>query len=272
MSYISKGLSKVAGPLFLVLSVLWLLVADVTTAEERPVPPFGVFTMLEGQGVQVCEACFKALEAAASGPDRVVFSGCERPYDPELGFATPKWTELDPLKHLAILREVMMFIIPPDPSRGIAGTIYDGDNFKQEIETEMKFERIAVSMAMVDIDNDGQPEPVFKYRSGICGNPGAPSPFQAVIVLNQDRKGIDKIKTAVMAQNERKRNERPMGSVYEQIYDVFLYQGQIYFDRWNNSPDPDVITVYHAAGKKVTTLCKYRYERRYRSQIPGGTP
>src|SRR6266540_1554131 len=185
-------MKKTRGWSAMILPILWLLlVADVTTAGERPVPPFGVFTMLEGQGVEVCEACFKALEAAASGPDRVVFSGCERPYDPELGFATPKWTELDPLKHLAILREVMMFIIPPDPSRGIAGTIYDGDNFKQEIETEMKFERIAVSMAMVDIDNDGQPEPVFKYRSGICGNPGAPSPFQAVIVLNQDRKGID---------------------------------------------------------------------------------
>src|SRR5205809_7506272 len=42
-------MKKMRGWSTMVLSVLWLLVAHVTTAEERPVPPFGVFTMLEGQ-------------------------------------------------------------------------------------------------------------------------------------------------------------------------------------------------------------------------------
>ncbi len=310
MSYISKGLNKVACPPFslavglraspdtargriekgrhmekdhtmkktrrwsaMVLSVLWLLVAHVTTAGERPVPPFGVFTMLEGQGVEVCEACFKALEAAASGPDRVVFSGCERPYDPELGFATPKWTQLNPLKHLAIVREVMMFVRPPDPEHGIVGTIYDGDNFKREIKTEMKYGRIAISVVMIDIDNDGQPEPVLKFRDGVCGNPQNRSASRSLIVLSPDRKRIDQAKTEVVTQNERKRPERPIGSVTEQIYDVFSYHGQNYFDRWNNGGlEPDTFSVYRATGNKVSRLCKYRYERRYRSQIPGGTP
>ena len=227
--------------------------------------------MLEWQGVQVCEACFKTLEAAASGPDRVVFSGCERAYDPELGFSAPQRTDLDPLKHLDLVKQVMMFLIPPDPSRGIEGTIYDGDNFRRKIETHMKHERIAVSLAMVDIDNDGQPDPVVKLRQYYC-NPQARSAFQALIVLSPDRKTIDQAKTNVITQNERKGPERPAGSVSRQVYDVFSYHGQNYFDRWDNDVlEPDTFSVYQAMGNKVSRLCKYRYERRYRSQIPGGT-
>src|SRR2546426_9977696 len=161
-----KRLNKVACPLFLVLSVLWLLVAHVTTAGERTVPPFGVFTMLEGQGVQVCEACFKALEAASAGPDGNGLSGCERPYDPKLGFSAPEWKELDPLKQLTLLKQVMLFVMPIEKDK-LPGSIYDGDNFKREIKTEMKYQRIAASMVMIDIDNDGRAEPVFKYRHGI---------------------------------------------------------------------------------------------------------
>src|SRR5439155_12039029 len=142
----------------------------------------------------------------------------------------------------------------------------DGDNFKREIKTEMKYQRIAVSMVMIDIDNDGRAEPVFKYRHGICGNPQNRSATRALLVLNPACKSIDQIKTDVVTQNDGKRPGHPAGN--EQIYDIFTYQGQVYFDRWNNGGlEPDTFSVYQAMGNTVSRLCKYRYERRYGSQI-----
>lgn len=234
----------------LVLGLMGLLMADLAMAEDRTRPPFGVFEILEGQGVEVCEACLKGFEAAVLAPDPVVFSGCERTYEFALDFTTPKWVELDPLEHLALVKQVMMFIRPPDPSRGIEGTIYDGKNFRREIQTEVKYERLSISLAMVDIDNDGQTEPVFRYRWGICGNPGAPSPFRSLIVLNHDRKGIDKTKTEVLAQNDSKERRLPLGIASDNIYDVFLYRGQVYFDSWNRSRAPTVVTVYLLKGNR----------------------
>ena len=36
----------------LVLGIIWLLMADLTANADTEVPPFGVFTMLEGQDVE----------------------------------------------------------------------------------------------------------------------------------------------------------------------------------------------------------------------------
>ena len=247
--------------------LFWLLIADLATAGD-----FGVFEMLEGQGVELCEACFKALEALPSD-----LTGCERPYDPELGLSAPEWTELEPQKHLALLKQVMLLVIPPDALRGIEGTIYDGENFRQEIKSLMKQERIQFALAKMDIDNDGRPEPVLKFRHGGCGDPH-PGPgsatFQALIALRPDRKAIDQIKTNVVTQNGGKRPGHPAGNVFSQIYDVFNYQGQLYFDRWDNDGlEPDTFSVYQAREHSVNRLCKYRFERRYRSQeVQGRKP
>ena len=242
----------------LVLGMLSMFVVSVATAEPPLSSPYH-FEMLEGQGVEVCEACLKAMEAIAWGPDRVGLSGCERNYEPTLGLSAPSWIELEPLKHLALLKQVMLFLMPIDKDK-IPGSIYDGDNFKREIKTELKCERIAVSMAVIDVDNDGRPEPAFKYRSGICGNPDAPAPSRALIVLTPDRKAIARTKTDAVMQNELKEAGRPAGNDSSKIYDIFTFKGQVYFDKWDRSPDPDIVTVYRAEGNRVTGLCKFRYQ------------
>jgi hypothetical protein len=263
----------------LVLGLLWLLMAGVVRADTT-LPPVGVFETLEGQGVEVCEACLSALEEIASGPDGVGLSGCERDYNSQFGLSEAEWTEIEPLKHLALLRKVMMFLRPVDPElhvgRGLApleGTIYENDDtFKHEIKTEMKYERIAIFLAVVDIDNDGRSEPVVKYRRGICGNPQAASPSRALIVLTQDRKSIDRAKTDLVTQSRGKSSRFPTGTDSEKMYDVFSFKGKVYFDSWDRGPDPDIVTVYQAEKKRVTSLCKFRYEARFRSEHFGGRP
>ena len=247
--------------------LFWLLIADLGTAGD-----FGVFEMLEGQGVELCEACFKALEALPSD-----LTGCERPYDAELGLSAPEWTELDPLKNLSLVKRVRLLVTPIEKEK-IPGSIYDGDNFKREIKGLMRQGRVALFLAKIDIDNDGRPESVLKFRDGACVDPydDFHVQFQPLVVLKDDRATIDRRKTDLVMQNPRKRKEVPVGSVWERIYDVFQYKGRVYFDKWDHRDEPnfdrETFLIYQAVGNNVTPLCKYQYHRRYRLENSGDKP
>lgn len=272
-------MKKRCNRLALVFGILWLLMAGMVRADTT-LPPFGVFTMVEGQGVEMCEVCLKALEALPSN-----LTGCERNYDPTLGFEVgPFWKEIDPLKNLALLKQVMLFLMPIDPERGVGrglsmleGTIYETDEtFRRQIMGELKYGRHALAQTLVDIDNDGRPEPVTKYRNGACGDPQlgpGSDTFQALVVFTADRKKIDQIKSDVVMQNSGKRPDHPAGNEGSQLYDIFKYQKQFYFDKWDNGvQEPDTFSVYRAKAHNVQRLCKYRYERRYQSPVQGGKP
>lgn len=254
----------------LVLGMILLLMAEMVTAGDTPTPPFGVFTMLEGQGVEVCEACLKALEGLPSD-----LTGCERNYDSALGFEVgPFWEAINPKKNLVLLKKVMLLIQPP--TQGIPGSIFDGRNFDREIKGQMEHGGIELFLAKIDIDNDGRPEPVLRFRKGACIGHGEALhvQYQPLVVLQADRLSIDRRKTDLVMQNPRKRKEVPFGSVWERIYDVFQYKEKVYFDKWEwddyNSAVENFI-IFQAVSNKVTPLCKYRYER-FPSKSLGGRP
>lgn len=274
MNTMRRGLGMVIG-------LLWLMMSDLVTAGDTALPPFGVFTMLEGQGIEVCEACLKALEALPSD-----LTGCERNYDPALGFEVGLfWEDVDALKHLTLLKQVMLFLMPIDSGRGVGrglsnmyeGTIYENDEvFRRQIKGELKYDRHALAQTIVDIDNDGHPEPVTKYRNGACGDselgPGSDT-SQALVVFTADRKTIDQSKTDVLMQNSGKRAGHPAGNVGSQLYDIFKYKGRFYFDKWDNGLlERDTFAVYQTKGLRAQRLCKYRYERRYQANIEGWKP
>jgi hypothetical protein len=241
-----------------------------TTASASDLPDgkhFGVFEILEGQGVELCEACFTALEALPSD-----LTGCERYYN-AIGFSEADWTELEPLEHLSLLKRVMMFVQPIDRSRGIEGTIYEGDNFRREIVNQLKYGGLGLSLAMIDIDNDGRLELVLKFRKGSCINHHDPFhvQYQSLVVLQTDRATIDRRKTDLVMQNPSKHKDLLAGYASDRLYDAFQYQGRVYFDAWDfeernsaGSHSIESFIVYQAVGKTVTPLCKYRYDRRYR--------
>ncbi|MDH5670387.1 MAG: hypothetical protein OEY86_20490 [Nitrospira sp.] len=269
----------------LVLGLLWVLIAGVAIVELSEASQEGVrsysrakFQMLEGRGVEVCEACFKAFETIAAGPEGLGLSGCERNYDLDMGLSAADWTELDPLEHLAILKKVMLFLMPLDPKAHIGhgrssvyeGTIYETEEtFRQKIETWLKYERLAISLAMIDIDNDGRAEPVFKYRHGAdsaCANPPNGADERVLVVLTPNKKSIDRTKTDLVMQHDGKRPGHPAGNIGGQIYDAFSMKGGTYFDRWgdlweNNLLKSDTIVIYRAEGNKVRRMCKFWYDR-----------
>ncbi len=232
----------------------------------------------------MCEACLNAFKAIEAGPDGGGLSGCERNYDSAYGLSAPQWTDLPPLKHLPLLKDVMLFLGPVNPdfygtgkSSMYEGTMYETDEkFRRQITKRMEYDRYALARTKVDIDNDGYPELVTRYREGICGE----SEFgpiswasQALVVFKPDQKTINLKKTDVVLQNSGKRPGHPAGNVGSQLYDIFNYQGQVYFDKWDNDwPERDTFSVYQAKGHRIQRLCKYRYERRYQSNIEGVKP
>ena len=235
---------------------------------------FGVFEMLDGQGEKLCEDCLKALEALPSD-----LTGCERNYN-VIGFSGADWLQLEPMKHLPLLKRVMLFVQPIDRLQGMEGTIYDGDNFRREITNQLKHGGLVLSSAMIDVDNDGRPEPVLKFRKGSCINHHDPFhvQYQSLVVLQTDRATIDRRKTDLVMQNPSKHKNLLAGHASDRLYDAFHYQGRVYFDAWDleerdsaGSRSIESFIVYQAVGKTVTPLCKYRYDRRDQQENPVGT-
>ena len=271
----------------LVFGMLCLMTTTVASTETTlHSVGAGGFEILEGQGVEICDACYKALnglENLAVGSGGVDLSGCERNYDPLLGFSDVAWRELQPLSNLPLLRREYMLLFPVNSTlmegKGLSmleGTIYDGDNFKREIMHQMKKQGgLELSSTMIDIDNDGRLDHVLKLRIGACINHSDPSHAhdQALIVLNQDGKTINRRKTDLVAQNPSKTKDQPMGTHWDSLYSAFQYGGRIYFDKWEwegGVSIPETFSVYQAVGNVVTSICKYRYHRGHRFQNHGG--
>jgi len=78
-------------------------------------------------------------------------------------------------------------------------------------------------------------------------------------------------------QNQSKHKDLLAGYVHDRVYDVFSHQGRVYFDKWDfeewdsaTSRNVESFAIYQAVGMTVMPLCKYRYDRRYRQESPGG--
>jgi len=223
----------------------------------------GVFELVEGKGVEVCEACLKDLQTTPTRPAlKGGWSGCERQYADTFGLAAPAWTDLDPLHELPLLKRLMLFL-QPMPEEFLSGSIYDGENFREAIQRFISNGQVALAIADLDITNDGTPEPVVKVRRGACGLPQEnPVYYQALVVLTQDRTSIDLIKTDLLTQNAIKGPGNPTGHVYGQIYDVFRYNGSLWFDKWDNDNlDPFTFSIFRAEKGRVTRVCTYRFDR-----------
>ena len=224
----------------------------------------GVFEIVEGKGVEVCEVCLQNLQRL-SADDAM----CRRQYNTSFGLMGPAWTKLESLKHLDLLKHVMLFLRPV--GYDITGTIFDGDNFPREIQRLDKKGGVELALAELDINNDGRTEPVLKFRYEVCGSTHDLVAFtQVLVVLTQDRKAIDPTKTDLVMQNAQKSPQRPVGFVYEEMYGVFHFGGRYFFDNWDLSANErDTFSIYQAVGDKVTRLCKFRYDR-YKERAAGG--
>lgn len=259
----------------------------------------GRYELVKGMGVEVCEAYEKNLN---SFKPRYPFR-CVRPINPELKeFTKPVFRGPDslPAEQVVpgkVVKQIERFLWERDANPVYYFPVTEWAQWKGTREQYARawrnynYDRESNYMSRwkiteVDIDNDGMPETV--YRDGNCSS-GA-----LLLVLNQDRTGIDRAKTelvmphpartmqgfgefrplvgreSVLYHPNKKFERTPVeDSLHDAGYDVFQYRDRAYFDLWWSS-HPDYkgeldflaggpLRVYMIESGQTGEICIYQY-------------
>jgi hypothetical protein len=221
--------------------------------------PYAVFAgelyLIKGKGIPVCEAHYNNLKELNFVEQMV----CDRDryYPDENGITRPKWEESDLKENKELVKKIMKFFYYGDQFKKIK--MYDDkDEYQSYLEVLLRTGD-TMSFAMVDINNDGKQEKVILYNHGQCMVTHAYS--RVLLVLDQVNNQIDVKKTEPLLQNttDPHADIRSRADGLYQMYDVFLYKDQTYFDKWNMRNW--TLSVYFDSKGKTKEVCNYRYKK-----------
>lgn len=213
------------------------------------------YTLLKGKGVEVCEAYAKNLESFHDLAPML----CERKINPILkDFRKPVWQELDIWANRELLKQIDHFL-----NGAQAYSVSHPQAWEEFIKEAIERRHLVITLAHIDIDNDGKAENVIKYYDGSC--PITRTYATPVLVLNKSKNGLDIKKTMHIMQNP---SMKISGVVYNPtqtwggtMYDIFLYKSRTYFDSFRI--DREVINglfrVFETEKKHTKEICTYRY-------------
>lgn len=203
----------------------------------------GRYELVKGKGVEMCEAYLKNLNSLhPAEPMR-----CDRPVNPEFkDFQKPRWDRIDALKDFDLIVKVDTVLRPryyANIKREVMLT-----SLRNNIETgNYKF-----SLVTVDIDNDGQSEPVLRYLDSCW--PGNKGPWGTpLVVLQQNKRDVDQVKSEQVATGHG------VTGYQGSIYDVFRYKGTTYFDYWIEEEGP--LRVMLTKQGATAEICRLRFAR-----------
>lgn len=245
------------------------------------VPPAiaGEYVLIKGKGVEVCEEYGKNLNSFNLHNKYVM--ACERKINPEFtDFKKPEWVVVDLWENRKILEKIARFLGERHPisSKKVGKEPHYSYSDFQEWEGQLRNMiegkyAPTVEEVQIDIDNDVNKENIIKYSDGNC--PGGNYFGAALIVLNDNKSEIDIEKTKQLLQNPQYYPKLPnelLSRGWEfSMYDVFLYKGKSYFNRWSGNQAPgskdkiDILKVFVTEtnkAKKVSTkeICRYRFK------------
>ena len=129
------------------------------------------YELAEGEKYEVCRAYQENLQRFRDELPMV----CERKLDPELkAFSKPDWIDLDPAKHMAILKEIWRVrSLHRIPKRKAGEPTWEES---WEIEGRRRYlDRInngelLLGVAKVDLLYDGKPDTVYRFSEYRCEN------------------------------------------------------------------------------------------------------
>ena len=238
----------------ILLYFLIALTGPAHAGEAPSAPTAGPrYELIKGKGVEVCEAYGKNLNSFHQAePMR-----CERSIDAEFkDFSKPEWKRIDGLASYPLVESAHELLERPS---GISRKA-ELDGLKENIRAQN--EPYTFSIAKVDINNDGKPEPILRYFDtciplGTKGRYGIP-----LLALTADGKAVDSEKTEHLMQNpgHDKGPGHPVGRWTYAMYDIFLYKRVAYFDRWSDSTDETgILRVFKTQNGATKEICRYRY-------------
>ncbi len=220
-----------------------LLVALVVLLFAIPATHAGHYELVNGKGVEVCEAYLKNLNSFHP----VEPMRCDRLVNHEFkDFQKPEWDQVDGLKDFDLIVKVDALLRPRYYANIKREVILS--SLRKNIETgNYKF-----SLVTVDIDNDGQTEPILRYLDSCW--PGSKGPWGTpLVVLQQDMLDVDQ------AKSEQAATGHGVTGYQGSIYDVFRYKDLTYFDYWSEETGPlRVMLTEHGTTNEV---CQLRFVR-----------
>ena len=225
----------------------------------------GRYELIEGKGVEVCEAYGKNLNSFG----RPTPMACEREiYSTSKGFKKPEWTKLDVWENRELAKNIELFI--GNYPRGTPNE--NTQKWEEGLKDRAESLHMGIAFARINIDNDGKLENVVKYYEGPCED--ARKYATPILVVNSDMRTLDVEKTMQLMQNPtiRIKNPNPQygdiisgpptGGWEGIMYDVFFYKDRTYFDRWGPyRHDNANLKVYLTTGIKTAEICTYRFDK-----------
>lgn len=238
------------GAVAAVLPIFLLLVATPAHA--------GRYELVKGKGVEVCEVYGRNLNSFG----HYWPMNCEREVDPDFakeGLTKPEWQKLDVVKHFDLVVAVDKLLNPTTYSK-----YYNEKQIQQNIaDIKVRAEKsLDINLANLDIDNDGKAEPVIEFSYG-CAPPGSGGWWAIpLLVADPSLSAVDLPKSRPLFQNESTDREKyPAGGWRYTMYDVFLFKGKSYFDRWSDSrEDIGMLRVFSTQQNRTTEICTYEYK------------
>jgi len=220
-------------------------------------PAFGFaeeYVFEKGAGLELCGQYHENIEWFH--PRDIA---CDRKFRPEFKeFSKPKWEEWDLNANKDLSIRIKKFIWYGDQSINMPDL--NRLLFVDDLKNYPAFGLDSVYFTRIDINNDGQPENVILYSENKCLDTRIFS--RLLLVLNEDKTRIDIQKTTPLVQNPsaEKSLQARLASSHFNVYDVFMYKGQIYFDHWSGEGSfcRETLSVYELSGPKVKEICKYK--------------
>ena len=200
----------------------------------------GRYELVKGKGVEVCEAYQMNLNSYhPAEPLR-----CDRPVNPKFkDFQKPEWEQIDALKDFDLIVKVDQLLNPRDYK-------YRPELSPKSLRSNIETGNYKFSLVTVDIDNDGQTEPVLRYLDSCW--PGSKGPWGTpLVVLQQDRRDADQAKSEQVATGHG------VAGYQGSIYDIFRYKDLTYFDYWSEETGP--LRVMLTKQGATTEICRLRF-------------
>lgn len=213
----------------------------------------GDYEIVEGKGVDVCEAYKKNLESFDNGGEPMA---CNRKINSKFkDFERPKRTKLDVWKYKKLLRKIEVYL---GRKNSYGNPEKDSTSWESLLKSRIKFGHVRMELARIDINNNGKINNVIYYYNGRCqttSSYGTP-----IVILNNELTDIDKSKTLYVMQNLETIDNLDAGDWAYAMYSIFKYKNMAYFDRWSDGYDQKgFLRVFKLKNERDTKICTYEY-------------
>ncbi|HIE01858.1 MAG TPA: hypothetical protein EYP59_16500 [Thiotrichaceae bacterium] len=198
-----------------VIMLLLCLLTEAAFAAE----PIGYYTLTKGTSSEMCVAYVRNLNSLI---EEWSYMSCDRRINSEfIDFSKPTWQNIDKREYIKLVKQIIRLF----------------DNYNSSNATENQLEwwlkgPLSLYSIRVDIDNDKSVDRVIRYNLHSCG--ASHLYASPIMIVDDQMKYLDVEASRHLLQNPFGDNKDLAGNWLYAMYDVFLYKGQVYFDKWSD--------------------------------------